>query len=241
MKIIKKTVSIFLIFLIVFFIYIFNVDKKINYLSLGDSLAIGINSFGIKDLGYSDNIANYLKEKKKLKSYIVEYSEPNYTIPELINDIKLNKKIRKDNMEIGIKKSISEADLITLSIGNNEIIKSISINLENNNYDKLYLDINVIIKDLDNLVDLIRKYNKKKIIIIGYYYPQNKDTDKIKSISKYIQFKLMQLKEKNNVEYVDTELLLKDKNTFFLNTNNIYPNKDGYRVIANKIIKTIKE
>ena len=62
----KKILTIIIIVLAVFLIYLGFRDDDTYYLSIGDYLATGINSYGIKDYGYNDYIVDYLEQKDKL-------------------------------------------------------------------------------------------------------------------------------------------------------------------------------
>ena len=73
MKLIKKYKFLIILILVctsIFFIYRKNDKNNINYTSLGDALAIGVDSFGRIDYGYSDYVKNFLKEQNKLNQYI---------------------------------------------------------------------------------------------------------------------------------------------------------------------------
>ena len=61
-----KLIIFLLIVLLIFFIYKTNHNHYFNYTSLGDGYALGINSYGEIDYGYSDFIKDKLKKEKKL-------------------------------------------------------------------------------------------------------------------------------------------------------------------------------
>ena len=86
-----------IIVLLVFLIYLTTLDKKVYYVSLGDSLALGQTPYGNLDYGYTDYVKDYLIDKKILEKYIKEFSDKNYRITDLIRDINDNKKIYINN------------------------------------------------------------------------------------------------------------------------------------------------
>ena len=61
------------------------------------------------------------------------------------------------------------ADIITLSTGLNELLYK----LQNENLDsyQMYKYIDNLIEDIDDLIDIIKKYCKEDIFILGYYNP----------------------------------------------------------------------
>ena len=70
----KSLLVIAVSLLLVFLIYLTTLDKKVYYLALGDSLAVGINPYLDKDYGYTDYVNDYLEDKGILEKYISEYS-----------------------------------------------------------------------------------------------------------------------------------------------------------------------
>ena len=76
----KKIIVFILLLLIIYFIYITFHDDKINYLSIGDFLSVGVNSYNENSYGYSDYLANYLKEKNLLKNYSKGFANADFRI-----------------------------------------------------------------------------------------------------------------------------------------------------------------
>ena len=64
----KKILTIIIIALAVLLIYLGFKDKDIYYLSLGDSLANGVNGIGFKDYGYADYVKDYLDNNDLLNN-----------------------------------------------------------------------------------------------------------------------------------------------------------------------------
>ena len=66
----KKLIIFCFLLSVIYLIYILFHNDKINYLSIGDSLSLGINSYNEESYGYSDYLANYLKENQRKKEII---------------------------------------------------------------------------------------------------------------------------------------------------------------------------
>ena len=145
----KKIIFLVFIFFIVFLIYYFNADEKTYYLSLGDYLSYGIDSFENTNNGYSENIKN--KYQNNLENYVNYSTYDDYRVMDLINDINYNKTVVYNNKEYKLQNLLVKANLITVSIGMNDLIYK-----KNLNYD--YVDS--LIKDIEDLLTLIKKYNK---------------------------------------------------------------------------------
>ena len=154
----KKILLTIIVFLVVFLIYYFNISENIYYVSIGDHLSYGINNFDNVDNNYSNNIKNYYKNN--LDNYVNYSFYDDYRTMDLLNDITYNKTVNYNNKNYKLQNLLIKANLITLSIGMNDIIYK-----KNINYD--YID--ELLKDIDNLLQLIRKYNKDDIYFLSFY------------------------------------------------------------------------
>lgn len=245
MKKLKKILIMLIIFTIVFIIYILNIDKKIYYVSLGDSLAVGQNPYNQIGYGYSDYVANYLKENKLYKFYTKEYASKEYRTTDLINDIINNKKIKINNKHEGLKTILRKSELVTISVGSNDIFYKLGIN--NSNYtindDEIYNYIDETIEDIDKLINLIKKYCKKEILLIGYYNPitSSGNSRQLEPIFTYLNNKGSEISKQNNITYIDIYEIFKENPEYLPNPNDIHPSNKGYQVIASQIIDVIEK
>lgn len=227
----KKILIIGLIILTIFIIYLTNIDKKVYYLALGDSLVKGE-----KTKGYSYIIKDYLKEKQILETYINDFAKSGYTTIDLINDIEDNKKIKN----ITLQHALIKADLVTISIGANDILNKINIE-EPLDYDEIYNYIDDLTIDLEKLLKLIREYCKEDIILIGYYNPYPYLNKKeINRIFNYLNKKYEETAKEYKINYIKIDNIFKNNN-FLENENDIHPSKAGYKAISKEIIKTINK
>lgn len=227
----KKLLKLlFLIFIIVsvFFIYKKTKDSKYTILSLGDNLSLGIDSYGIKGPSYIDFYKNYILKKKEKVIKNDQYSKKDLTINALLQDLKENNNLKKD---------LSSANILILTVGYNDLIYKINLN-ENINSEILKKEVQEIQKDYLNLLKEIRKYYKNKIVVIGYFASNKTDyyiNTGIKELNKTLQ-------SAKNITYIDTYDLLKPKRKYFSNKNSYYPNLQGYLRISKKIIiKTLEK
>lgn len=189
----KKIFVIAVLLLAVFLIYLTTMDKKIYYLALGDSIS----------LQYPKQIANYLNEKKLLEQYRHEFVTEDMRITDLIRDIKDNKKIIIDKKEQTIKNSLIKADLVTISIGNQELFYKMKMEKP----DVLYNYIDDMIKDMEELFVVLKEYCKEDIFILGYTNPF------MNNMERYIEYanqKLETLAKKYDISYVSLKTLEKE-------------------------------
>ena len=136
-------------------------------MSIGDSFDIGINSYGNNTYSYRDYLKNYLNNNNLLHKTYFYYSKSNYTIEELLNDITINKEVIYNDRMYNIKKDLREADLITISIGLDELISII----EDNKNDNIYVKVDKMIDNMNILINNVQKISSSNIILIGYYNP----------------------------------------------------------------------
>ena len=231
----KKIIIIALIILSIFFIYLNTMDKKVYYLALGDSIAVGVNASNTDEYGYSDYIKTYLENRDLLETYIKEFAVSGYRSIDLKRDIEDNKKLTINDKEITLKNALIKADLVTLSIGANDFFYYLNANTTS-----VYEQVNESLNDVENLFKLIREYCKEDIIIVGYYTPFNEheNIDDMDTIIKFANKKLKELSEYYNMHYVDIFDLFKENN-YLPNSNDIHPSIEGYEAISKEIINVI--
>ena len=84
-------------------------DKKIYYLSLGDSLAAGQTPYNTIDKSYGDYVSEYLKDKGALEFYTKDFAKSGYRSIDLLNDLEENKEIKVNGKKITIKTCLNKS------------------------------------------------------------------------------------------------------------------------------------
>ena len=235
----KKIIVSLLILLSVLFIYNLCRSKKENYISLGDSVARGINSYGEDGYGYTDYLKDYLKKQSKLNLY-VDFSVSGYKTEDILEDININKKVTINNKEYNIRKSLRESTLVTISIGANDFLQAIDV--ENLSFNDITIYKNIIsniIPEIEKTLKEVRKYAKNKIIVIGYYNPIpflfNTNEKEIDALFAYIDDSYHEITKKYDIEYLSMYETFKNNSSYLPNPMNIHPNVQGYEAIFKKI------
>lgn len=242
---VKKIVIYFCIVILTFLIYKFASNDKINYVALGDGLSKGINPYGEVSFGYSDYLSEYLKEKNKLNDYIVEFANSEYRISDVVNDITINKKVFHDDNNINIRSVLRESDLVTISMGFNDLEKLFNVNnigtvLENKSL--LEKEIVYIVNNYNDALILIRKYAKADIVVIGFYNPYQYVYTYKYEIDYYVKklnSLLLKTCQKYNIKFVDLYGVFDNKLNYFPNPSSIYPTELGYKEIFKLIEKSL--
>ena len=171
----KKLFILLIISLSVYLIYYFTNNNSLTYLSLGDGLAIGENSYGGITYSYNQHFKDYLDKNEKLGIYIDQYNSKTKSLNSLYNDILKDKKITINNNTYTLKRLLQEADIITISIGLNDVIYE--YNIKNKPYLSRYEEdkiIKFITDNYESLLKEIRRYTKRNIYLIGYPYHNTK-------------------------------------------------------------------
>lgn len=227
----KKIIFIIILFLSCYIIYNLTYEDKFNYLTIGDSLSLGVNNYGIKQYGYSDYVRDYLKNNNILKKYDNTFTDPNYRVTDLLRMIEYNEIKTVNGKDISFNRLINNADIITLSIGMNELYYKLKMNDSN-----VYSYMNGLLDDLELLLKRINRFNHKKVFVLGYYNVINCQ-DEI----NYINTKLKHIVEAEGFEYIDLSNIFDNNPKFFDKNDSFIPNNDGYfkisQIIVEKIIK----
>ncbi len=233
----KKILITSLVVLLIFIIYLTTIDKKIYYLTLGDELSISTDEV----VSYSESISNYLDENNKLEVLVDEFSQNNHHITDIIKDIKDNRKAKHENKDISIKNALIKADLLTISVGMNDITSKINIKNLNlsNDYSFLYNDIDEITNDLEELLTLVRQYCKEDIVLVGLYYPFSVQNQELVNIFLYGNTKFKEISDKYKVKYIDIYNIFLEDEKYLSLPRTLYPSQTGYETIAEQIVVTI--
>lgn len=225
-----KKIILFLLLVSIVLIGINVKDNKISYISIGDGLSKGMNYNNFESIGYSDYLYNYLKKNNKIELYTKDFSNENNRITDLIDDINNNISININNKKIYIQNAIKNADILTISIGMNEILYKYG-NHVNDGY--MYSYIDECISDLNKLIKIITKLNNKDIFLLGFYNPT--DDNELDEFIEYTNKKVIELCNEYKINYIDTYSIFNNNKHLIYNDNNYYPNQDGYKLIANSI------
>lgn len=234
-----KTVLIGSILLLtIFLIYLTTIDRLVYFLALGDSIANGKTPYGNHDHSYNDYINDYLRSLNISEKYIDHFIDDDYRITDLIRDIEDNKNITVNNNKQSIKNALIKADLLTLSIGMNDLYYKLNtINLD---YENLYTHIDDMIVDLKNLFILLRTYCKEDIFVLNYF-PQSSfiDNNDLDEHFDYINKKLLNLCNKYKINYIEIDKILNNNKNFLPDNNSFLLNRNGHKIISDKIIDSL--
>ena len=226
----KYKIGIIIIFgiLLTSLIYFHTTEDKINILALGDGISTGMTIYHVEGYDYNEYLTESLNEENKLGNYYRYFNEVDETASNLLT--KINNNITSIDKKITLKQAIKEADIITISLGMDEL----------NNYAKKNTlgstKINGFLNKYEEVLSTLRKLNDKKIYVIGLYVSNLINQTKITKINEEIK----KLTQKYNLVFIDIENIREQKE-YFLQKNNYYPNYKGQEYIYQKIKDTLSK
>lgn len=224
----KKIIFVLILFLSCYFIYNVTNERQVYYLSLGDFLAKGNISKETIGYGYSLYLKDYLSNSHYLEDYNDTFTNSDYRITDLVRMIKYNEHLYQDNKEVHIAQLIKKADIITLSVGMNELYYKLYINKSD-----IYTYIHEMLDDMEELLDDINKISTGKVFVLGYY----NITEDYNDIFNYINYELKVLVKEKNFIFVDVDNLFSEKEKYLSNNRYFYPNNEGYYKIYQFIVE----
>lgn len=176
---VKVVLTLFLIVVLIFLIYTFNIKNDIFY-------------FNVMDKKYDYDTYNVLLNENldNVQKYI-SYEQDDYRLTDLIRDI--NDNIIVNNRKI--QNILIKADIITLMIGNNEL----NYKIKNIDMTELFEYSNSLLEDLDDLFKLVRKYSKEKIFFIGFY----NSNEYYEELYRYLNLRIKDMCDSYNIVYID--------------------------------------
>lgn len=182
----KKILFLGIVLIIIFIIYLCNIDKKVYYVALGNGTDMIDGNYN-----YPHYIKDYLKKRKVLEKYLDDFSEKNVKITDIINDINDNRKMITNKGNFTMKNVLIKADLVTISFDVKEVYFMKKGGFSS---DEVYNYIDELVKDAADLFKLIRQYCKEDIIFIGF-----NGNDKF---INYLNRRFKKICDVNDIEYV---------------------------------------
>lgn len=223
----KKVLFILILFLSCYFIYNKTIDNKVYYLTIGDSLSKGTNEYGVIGYGYNDYVKDYLSQNNKLEGFNKTFTDNDYRIIDVIKALEYNE--TEDGYSLN--RLIKKADIITISLGMNELYYKLEKNSQN-----IYTYIDNMINNYDRILTYINKFHHEKVFILGYYNTLGENND----IFTYANYKLKEICNKHNFNYINLDNIFTNNPIYFPKKDNFIPNTKGYEKISQIIVENLK-
>ena len=147
----KKIIPLLFLFLLCslcYLIYHLTDDKNLYVLAIGDSLASN----------------EYLKKDKHAKVYNDDFTNKDYRIIDLLNILKYNEEISKDDKQVSLHRLLKKSNILIISVGMNDLYYKI-----NDNTKEIYTYLNNMLADYEELLTEISNYDYEQVYVLGYY------------------------------------------------------------------------
>ncbi len=211
--------------LITIIIYFSATSTNKNIVALGDGLSLGMTPYHVAGLSFNDYLRDYLENRHDLASFNQEFCAEHLTIDKLNTYLEKNV-LSKSNKPI--KQIIDQADIVTLAIGLDELAL---ISLQTNDLDEYIANFILTYK---NVLNEIRTFYQKDLIIIGLYPAYNLDKNTVITINQ----KLQELAVTFNTDFLDILAISLNKD-YYLQPTSYYFNYQAHKLISQKIIKML--
>ena len=139
-------------------------DKKkvVTYVAIGDSLTKGVGD-STNQGGFVPLLAQSLTNETGLEFKAINYGVSGNTSSQILSRIREKKEIRKD---------LKQAQLLTITVGGNDLRKTILEDTSNLDLDRFEKASKIYEKNLKQIIELARKDNPDlPIYVVGIYNP----------------------------------------------------------------------
>lgn len=228
--------------------------KKLNYVAIGDSLTEGVGDKTLQG-GFVPLLSHELNDSYDVNVVSQNFGVAGNTSKQIYNQITKQNKI---------KKAIQKADLITLTVGGNDVMQVIRTKLNNLSESSFEQPAKEYQKQLSAMFTYIRKQNKNaQVFVLGIYNPFYLNFPNIvqlqKIIDKWNEASQSIVKQQNKMYFVPINDLLykgvsgsqgvteRDKETETITNNALFeedhfhPNNTGYQIMSDAVAKAYKE
>jgi len=206
------------------------VENKVQIVAIGDSLTRGTGDETGK--GYVGWLKEELKTGLKKEVYVLNHGINGYRSENVLNDLKT---------KADIVESVKEADIITLSIGANDLFHA---GEEEINPDVIRDRFAGAEEAMVKVLDLLSQLNPRATILcVGLYNPFadlsiGKETG---ILVKEWNYRVMQVATKYpKMVYVPTEDLFSIQGSKYLSSDHYHPNGEGYKRIGLRMAQVLQ-
>ncbi|WNB92440.1 SGNH/GDSL hydrolase family protein [Bacillus sp. NEB1478] len=216
-----------------------NENNHITYVALGDSLAAGVTPTNSLGLGYPHYLTGILQQA----NYTVTpgfFGIPGYTSSDVLNDLTVPTR----PLYYPLQNAIKQADIVTIDIGANDILKKLTTGqqVKNTDIQKTVSNLTAI------LVDIKKKNPSAKVYVMGYYNPFPHANSLYAPyvptlVSVLNKYNLMAegISKLLNATFVPTASIIQSNYVVYLtNPNNIHLSPAGYQAVAAEFFKAIQ-
>lgn len=208
--------------------------QPIQYLALGDSLTRGVGD-ETRNYGYTVRLQNELEKWPMIESAELDNRGKNGRRSDQLLDL-----LQRGHYD----EELAEADLISISIGGNDVMKIVKNNLFKMTKSMFDKELPRFNNRYEQVIEEIRKINTDApIILVGFYNPFSIVLDEVTPFDPIINewnSTIEQLAVKDGKAcYVSVEDLFVSNEDMVYHVDFFHPNSTGYDRMAERIIETM--
>ncbi|MET3696782.1 lysophospholipase L1-like esterase [Bacillus oleivorans] len=203
-----------------------------DYVALGDSIAKGVTANGDLGLGYADFIEAELEARGMTVNLNKSFAVPGYTSAQVLAD--LNKP--------EIKEALTKAELVTLSVGANDMLQIAEIDLANGeiSFDlkEAQATLTKMAENVALIVGTIKTINPEaEVYITDYIFPfphlEGETYDLTAGMMEQMNGAILAAGASAGAKPVSvTSLIGFETKDYMPNPQNVHPNEEGYKEMA---------
>ncbi|SFA92231.1 MULTISPECIES: SGNH/GDSL hydrolase family protein [unclassified Bacillus (in: firmicutes)] len=210
--------------------------RDIDVVAAGDSLTKGVGDSTEKG-GYVPYLQSLLEDQKGIKGVQVH----NYGVSGHRSDQVLSR-LRSSE----VSNAVSNADLVILTVGGNDVMKVIKDNFTDLQISKFKKQKDKYEKNLTQIMNEIRAENENSVIVlIGLYNPFTKWFSDVQEMNEIIEdwnsTSQSVLSNYRNAYFVEVDELFSSSSKELLFKDYFHPNNEGYALIADNVYDTLHE
>lgn len=203
----------------------------VQIIALGDSLTRGTGDGA--GLGYVGNLRTSLAQNMGEEVYVLNHGVNGYKTADLLRDLQKKEDIRR---------TVRQADIITLSIGGNDLFNAGG--MEEVKPELSYKRLPEAMKKYEQIVQIIRSLNPKATVMYVGLYNAFSDLSNAQASDEVIQrwngkASAVLYKYPDTI-FVPTDDLFRTHGTKYLSSDHFHPNQAGYRRIGQRMAELIR-
>ena len=213
-------------------------SHELNYVALGDSLAQGFLNEG--NLAIGDGYPVYINEGIEDETEY-DVNKENFGFGGF-RTVDVLSQLNEDDVQAYLQ----EAELITLNIGANDVLGAVDMPIEFDDPDlipNVLAAIETVEENVGQILDEVTQLNSDAPIYVMAYYnalPYEDDQDVVEIMIDALNEAITAGADNHNVTFVPTFDAFDGKHEIYLpNPDDIHPNEEGYRVIADLFLDEI--
>ncbi|MER1999852.1 MAG: S-layer homology domain-containing protein [Lysinibacillus sp.] len=227
-----------------------NNNEPAHYLALGDSLAAGVNENNQIVKGYTGELAEWLEKDGLLASYNRSFAIPGYKTNDILEDLEKNVERRATGTleNVKILDAIKQADVITLTIGANDVLSGVKFNPDGTitfNEEEIAGLIKKATQNIDEILKTIKEVNPTAdVFVMGLYNPKPQllhDKPLLDYFVNQVDLAIQKVTVNNVYYFIPVKHIIEAKSDEYLpNPLNIHPSEAGYQAIAEEFYGPVK-